>query len=378
MSTKLNYFDVDEAVLFGVNGSVILNHIRSWIFKNKSSNRNFHDGHYWTYNSIAGFKQYYPYFSEKQISTILIKLEKEGVLISGNYNKLHFDRTKWYCINEPLIRERKLTLKSPALVVLENGYIEGANEQFDSFLQENCILPFGKMEDTKKENENLPNGKMTFYQMGETIPDNKTNNKTIKIERGQNEKFCPPSLSDVVDFFKKRNITASAENFFNHWESVGWKKSKGQQILKWESLVPKWVKDELPAREKIKVVVTNAQPKKPTQERQQLIENFKKETWEFVGQLRADSSLLETYKIKLDKECAYKFELHSQTVYTMVERYQNYLILEPHLLSEDSLRNVSLKNFKINFFEWLKKQKFAPNYFSETKNRYHGLLETQQ
>src|SRR6187431_2626596 len=125
MSTKLNYFDVDEAVLFGVNGSVILNHIRSWIFKNKSSNRNFHDGHYWTYNSIAGFKQYYPYFSEKQISTILIKLEKEGVLISGNYNKLHFDRTKWYCINEPLIRERKLTLKSPALVVLENGYIEG-------------------------------------------------------------------------------------------------------------------------------------------------------------------------------------------------------------------------------------------------------------
>ena len=73
MSTKLNYFDVDEATLFGVNGSVILNHIRSWIFKNKTSNRNFHDGHYWTYNSISGFKQYYPYFSEKQISTILIK-----------------------------------------------------------------------------------------------------------------------------------------------------------------------------------------------------------------------------------------------------------------------------------------------------------------
>ena len=93
-------FDVEIAEKYGIVPAIILNHLQFWILKNKANNVNFYDGYYWTYNSIKAFKELFPYVSEKQIITALSKLENEGLIITGNYNKIAYDRTKWYALTE--------------------------------------------------------------------------------------------------------------------------------------------------------------------------------------------------------------------------------------------------------------------------------------
>lgn len=93
-------FDVEVATKYGTNVSILLGNINYWIQKNKENGKNFHDGRYWTYNTVAAFHSLMPFMSENVINTALAKAEAEGLLVTGNYNKLPFDRTKWYALTE--------------------------------------------------------------------------------------------------------------------------------------------------------------------------------------------------------------------------------------------------------------------------------------
>ena len=109
-----------------------------WIEKNKANNANFYDGYFWTYNSKKAFSELFPYMTERQIDYAIKKLIDEKIVITGNYNKVAYDRTLWYAIT-------KL------------GY---------SILQ-NC-----EMEETKMSNGN--------DEIVKPIPDNKPVKKPIK------------------------------------------------------------------------------------------------------------------------------------------------------------------------------------------------------
>jgi hypothetical protein len=93
----MNYmFDINIAKEFGVNEAIMINNFIFWISKNKANNKNMHDGRTWTFNSKRAFKQLFPFWSDSQIKTVLNNLIKKGVLITGNYNKIAYDRTLWY------------------------------------------------------------------------------------------------------------------------------------------------------------------------------------------------------------------------------------------------------------------------------------------
>jgi hypothetical protein len=99
--SEFHSFMVEDAVKHGVEKAIIIQHLRYWLRKNKANRVNFALGYWWTYNSTKAFAEIFPYLSEKSIQRWLLELEKEKVLISGNFNKTKFDRTKWYSINEP-------------------------------------------------------------------------------------------------------------------------------------------------------------------------------------------------------------------------------------------------------------------------------------
>lgn len=345
-------FFIEDAEKYGITCAVLLMHIRYWMDENRIHNINYHNGRYWTFSSVKNLQDKFPYLSEKQISTHLLKLENQGVLISDNFNKSSYDRTKWYSLIEEVENEE---VEKTDVTILPNGKMEDSKTV-------QSILPNGKMENTNEENGAAENVK--------PIPLIKEINKEIKLERGQKEKFCPPSLNEVVLFFQKENIKASPENFWNHWESVGWKKSKGQQIYNWKSLVPKWAENEI--QKKPIPAVVNAMPKKITLERKQIFENFKKITRSFVEKLQTDASCLETARIKFNKECNYPKEFNSKVVYNEINNYQIWLMVEPHLISDDDLKNITINQFKKNFFEWFKKQKHSSDMFSETENQQYS------
>lgn len=88
------------AKAIGLNEAIVLNQLHYWIEKNRRANHNFHDGKYWVYNSYENWQSNdFEYWSIDTIKRTFTKLEKMGLVISGNYNKLPMDRTKWYTID---------------------------------------------------------------------------------------------------------------------------------------------------------------------------------------------------------------------------------------------------------------------------------------
>lgn len=96
------------ACLIGLNESILLQQIHYWIEKKKENQTDFHDGHYWVYNTYKAWQRQFPFWSISTIKRIISSLEKKGILLSGNFNKMTIDRTKWYSINYELLDKLRL------------------------------------------------------------------------------------------------------------------------------------------------------------------------------------------------------------------------------------------------------------------------------
>jgi len=103
-------FSKVDAEQYGVDGAVMLHHIRYWIAKNEANENNYHEGKYWTYNSTKAFAQLFPFYSARKIGRILSKLEDEGAIISGNFNGKKYDRTKWFTLSNAFTEKGNLHL----------------------------------------------------------------------------------------------------------------------------------------------------------------------------------------------------------------------------------------------------------------------------
>ena len=97
-----HHFNIDDAKKYGVECAVLLYNFRWWLAKNKANNKHFYEGRYWTYNSVKAFGELFPYLSNDKVRRCLEKLEKSGEIVSGNFNKSHYDRTKWYSLNDQM------------------------------------------------------------------------------------------------------------------------------------------------------------------------------------------------------------------------------------------------------------------------------------
>lgn len=84
------------AMLNSLDEAVILQQIHYWIEKKQ----NYREGRYWVYNSMENWMQQFPWIkSRTTLTRYFNNLEKKGLLITGNYNKAGFDKTKWYTID---------------------------------------------------------------------------------------------------------------------------------------------------------------------------------------------------------------------------------------------------------------------------------------
>lgn len=197
--TMKHLFDVDIAVKYGVNAAVLLENIGYWIKQNEANETNYFDGNYWTYNSRRAYKELFPYMSERQIYNALEKLINDGLLVTGNYNKLAYDRTLWYALTQ----------------------------------KGKCILHFDTMDYTKMSNGNSEN--VT------PIPDINTNNKPT-INTNNNKRFQPPTIEEVKAYCFERKNNVDPERFINYYTSNGWQVGK-HKMKDWKAAVRTWEKN---------------------------------------------------------------------------------------------------------------------------------------
>lgn len=100
-------FDIKLATEIGVERAVLLKNIMFWIRKNEANKKNYFDGSYWTYNSANAFTELFPFWSAKKIYNMLKWLIDNDYLKEGNYNKVAYDRTKWYSLSDKSISHYK-------------------------------------------------------------------------------------------------------------------------------------------------------------------------------------------------------------------------------------------------------------------------------
>lgn len=198
-------FNIFLAQMYSVEEAIFLQNIYFWYLHNKRNNKNFYDNRYWTYNSVSAFAQEFVYLSEKQIRNILVKLETKGLILTGNYNKISYDRTKWYSITEM------------GIGILEQLGIHKEQEIKSKAISKKVktILP--------NENIHLPKQSNGVAQKGEPIPSLNTDLNQIETQIEEEElqnsnEFCPPpdklTSKGVLDLYIKQGKFNFRGNLF--------------------------------------------------------------------------------------------------------------------------------------------------------------------
>lgn len=90
---------VNLAVKIGLNEAIFIQQVHYWCQVNEKRGQNQKEGHYWMYSTLEGWQEQLPFWSTSTIKRIIAKLENQGYLISGNFNKMKIDRTKWYRVD---------------------------------------------------------------------------------------------------------------------------------------------------------------------------------------------------------------------------------------------------------------------------------------
>ena len=89
----------------GLNGAIVLQQVHYWLEQKRTRKEPQQDGRHWVYNSFSKWGEQFPFWSERTIKRTFAELEKSGLLLTGNYNKRGFDRTKWYSIDYEKLHE---------------------------------------------------------------------------------------------------------------------------------------------------------------------------------------------------------------------------------------------------------------------------------
>lgn len=204
---KCHYFNVGVAQKYGLEESIIIQNLYYWIEKNEANKKHFHDGRYWTYNSIKAFSELFPYWNEKHIARLLSKMEQNGIIITGNFSTDPRDRTKWYALPESVLCiYQKREMESPDL---SNG-------------EDRSVPP---IPDNKPVNIPVNN-----IESKENVPD-----KPVQRSR----KFVKPSLDEVKSYCAERNNGIDPEQWYDHYQSNGWMVGK-THMKDWKAAIRTW------------------------------------------------------------------------------------------------------------------------------------------
>lgn len=194
-------FDAELAREFGLEEAVMINRFAFWIQKNEANGLHFHEGRYWTYNSYGALCTLFPFWTLKQIRRIVASCERQGLLVSANFNEDKHDRTKWYALGDN--------------------------------------VKTGNMEQPKRAD--IP------AQTGRPLPVYNTVNKETNIDKSifakKRDVFVPPTLDEVRQYVLDKGKPLDPVMFFNFYESKGWMVGKNR-MKNWHAAVETWLRKD--------------------------------------------------------------------------------------------------------------------------------------
>lgn len=189
------------AAKIGLDKAVILQQIHYWC----SKSANIRDGYKWVYNSVREWHQQFPWLSEKTVQRYLKDLERKGLLITGIYNKVGFDRTKWYRINyKGLYKLEESTDLANSPIGTHSPHLKGTHSpnQYHRLPETNNNMS-SKLDETDSETEKVSLDFKEFFDYlnkvtGRSFKNIKSNQKLVsaRLKAG----YTKQDLKLVIDY----------------------------------------------------------------------------------------------------------------------------------------------------------------------------------
>lgn len=168
-------------ILGSSDRAIVLQQIHYWM---ERSGKSF-DGKTWVFNTIGDWENQFIWMSESTVKRTLKFLTDENFLITGNYNKQKFDKTKWYTIDYERLNS--------ALVQYE---------QIDKNKTSNRTVQFDPMEDVnleRSEQVNLTPSEQVNLTRPIPLDYQENNQETTPLDYGEMESVNP--AKDMLKIF---------------------------------------------------------------------------------------------------------------------------------------------------------------------------------
>ena len=189
----------------------MLQYFYGWHIGNSDNPEMLIDGRVWFYLSAKKISSAFPYFTDKQVRTIVEHLVELELVYKANHSKNTHLRTIWYSLTDYAL------------------------EFFNLPETANASAQMGKPFDEK--------GKCEYYN--KDIIDISSNEDNINIDKKEKSSkrkvFVKPTVEEIAEYCRERGNNIDPQEFFDHYESNGW--IVGRSPMKdWKAAVRTWEK----------------------------------------------------------------------------------------------------------------------------------------
>lgn len=185
----------------GLNEAIVLQQVHYWITINKKANKNFHEGKYWTYNSLPNWhKNNFDFWSFDTVKRTFSKLVKAKILITDNFNKDKRDRTLWYTIDYEVLE----TLINSIGAECTDG--EGQNAPMKEGKMHRP-LPETTTETTSDNNNNTIDAKKPSEKESHSVKETKTDVVVVDEQVERVAKELKPQIERTVGKITLEQLT---------------------------------------------------------------------------------------------------------------------------------------------------------------------------
>lgn len=210
----MRLFSQEIALKVGMNEAILLQQVHYWL---QISEHEF-KGRKWVYNTYKDWQKQFPYWSLNTVKRIVARLEKMGLLLSDNFNRVKMDRTKWYSIDyEKLAQlDESFAVEKIDEVKVENAETLWSDEDeidevficsnvADEYTKEDNAIPKNTSEITTNKEKNIKKSEVIAEII--TYLNEKTNSSyKTNIKKNQNvisarlrEGFSVEDFKKVID-----------------------------------------------------------------------------------------------------------------------------------------------------------------------------------
>ena len=221
-------FDTDIAALYGVDESIMIANLQFWINKNEANGKHFHDGRFWTYNSIEAFTKLFPFWTARQVRRVLKSLEEKGVIVTGNYNTFAWDRTTWYAFGDSFLQKWQKHFTEPSNGSDRTGK---CNIDMEAYIKPN-------------DNPNIPADGGLFPTESGFVP------VTVTRPRRTSETACLFENSRFADYnafaaeFKAPEF-AGVDILYYYHAVADWSAQKGKKMKDWIATTRNFIRGDI-------------------------------------------------------------------------------------------------------------------------------------